>query len=484
MKRFPLALAALLFLPCALLRAGSDTSDWGILRRPLSKVEALNIAIAHNGTILQAQHEVEAAAGVAIQTRAIIFPKLGHTAEYTAREDSLIEQNQDRDVGPITLDLPPPIGTVQSRTFELPKINNQAWASDVRIVQSIYEGGRMLSAVRSARLINEQAVLAFESIVGDTLLSVSIAYDDVLRAAMQIQVRDASVRFLGGYLKETNDKFTAGSLPEFDVLRQSVELANAQAAQVRAVGDYRVAKQQLVQLLGYDLAPTVSDNIPLNLTTPLQARSYGKSLEASLVEARANRTEIAALEKEEQLRDENIVVAKSGYKPSVQAFAGYELTSRVQTRNAGDELHGGLIGAQLSWSIFDGFLTKGRVDEAIARRAKAAEAKAETTRIVDLQVRTAWSDLRTAAAVLAAQGENVRKGERSLELSQIRYNEGASTQIDVLDSQSALTDAHGSYVDALRDHSVARARLFRATGADMQWGGQRRTDSAHALYNK
>ena len=46
------------------------------LTRPLSKVEALNLALAKNGTIRQARKEVEAAAGIAIQTRAILFPTL------------------------------------------------------------------------------------------------------------------------------------------------------------------------------------------------------------------------------------------------------------------------------------------------------------------------------------------------------------------------------------------------------------------------
>jgi outer membrane protein TolC len=103
---------------------------------------------------------------------------------------------RDRNVGPIIINLPPPIGPVQSQVLELPKINNQSWNSDVVVTQSIYEGGRMLSAVRSARLINEQAVLAFQSIVADTLLSVSTAYDDVFRAAMQIQVQTDAVTFL------------------------------------------------------------------------------------------------------------------------------------------------------------------------------------------------------------------------------------------------------------------------------------------------
>jgi outer membrane protein TolC len=449
--------------------AGEAGSNLTVLGRPLSKVDALNIAITHNGTIRQAQKDVEAAAGVAIQTRAIVYPKLANTSQYVARQDSLIEQNEDRNIGPITLDLPPPIGRVELGEFELPKINNQAWYSDFIVTQSIYEGGRLLSSIRSARLINEQAVLAYQSVVADTLLAVSTAYDDVLRAAMQIQVRSDALTFLRGYLGDTTNKYNAGSLPEFDVMRQSAEVGDAQANLVRAVGDHRIAKQQLVELLGYDLSTDVSDDLPLDLSTPLVARPYRKSLSQSLIEARGQRTEILALEKEERLRDEGIIEARAGYKPSVQAFAGYELTSKVQTRTAAEELHGGLIGARLSWSVFDGFLTKGRVDEAIALRGRAGEAKAETIRQVELQVRTAWSDLRTARAVLDAQSGNVKTAQRSLDLAQIRYNEGAGTQIDVLDAQSALTQTRGDYVDALRNYSVSRARLIRATGGDLQW---------------
>jgi outer membrane protein len=460
------ALVYLLLLP-SVIRAGENgTTDFPVLRQPLSKVEALNIAIARNGTILQAKKDVEAAAGVAIQTRAIVFPHVNQRGEYVARNDSLIEQNENGRLG-IVLDLPQPIGTVKE-TVTLPKANNQSWFSDIIITQSIYEGGRLLSAVRSARLINEQAVLAYRSTLADTLLSVATAYDDVLRAAMQINVRTDAVTFLRGYLHDTTSKFNAGTAPEFDVLRETAEVGNAEADRVRAIGDHRVAKQRLVELLGYDLSPAVSDDLPLELTTPLVARPYSQSLSAALSEARQNRTEIRALEKEERLRDEAIIDARAGYKPSVQAFGGYELTSQVESRNAGDELHGGLIGARVSWAVFDGFLTKGKVDEAIARRGKASQAKAETTRQVELQVRTAWSDLRTARAVLDAQVDNVRTAQRSLEIAQTRHNEGAGTQLDVLDAQSALTQARGQYVNALRDHSVARARLFRATGADLQ----------------
>jgi len=365
----PIRIVALAFalLSPSLIRAGEDrTTDFPALRRPLSKIEALNIAIAHNGTILQAKKEVEAAMGVAIQTKAIVYPHVGEAAEYAARSDSLIEQNENRRLG-IALDLPQPIGRV-NETLTLPKVNNQAWSSDIVVTQSIYEGGRILSAVRSARLINEQALLSYRSTVADTLLSVATAYDEVLGAAMQVNVRTDAVTFLSGYLHDTTMKFNNGTAPEFDVLRQTAELGNAEADRIRAIGDHRVAKQRFIEQLGYNLSAAVSDDLPLELTTPLLARPYSKNLPAALFEARQNRTEVLALEKEERLRDEGIITARAGYKPSVQAFASYELTSRVQSRSANDELHGGLVGVRLSWALFDGFLTKGKVTEAVARR--------------------------------------------------------------------------------------------------------------------
>ena len=39
-------------------------------------------------------------------------------------------------------------------------------------------------------------------------------------------------------------------MPEFDVIRQEVEVANGTAQLVEAQGDYRIAKQELVELLG------------------------------------------------------------------------------------------------------------------------------------------------------------------------------------------------------------------------------------------
>jgi Outer membrane efflux protein len=73
-----------------------------------------------------------------------------------------------------------------------------------------------------------------------------------------------------------------------------------------------------------------------------------------------------------------------------------------------------------------------------------------------------------AGSVLIAQTENIKDAEHALALAIDRYEAGTGTQMDVLNAQTALTEARGSYLDALRTYSAARATFVRAPRADLQ----------------
>lgn len=455
------------FLACALF-SGHLLAD-GLpaeLTRPISIADALNLALKQNGTILQAQHQIEAAYGVAIQTRAIALPTLTEHAQYGLRDDGLTET---RTSSPATLTLPDG-STMQVGGGSTQVVNNQHWSSSVQVVQSIYEGGRILSYLRSAKLVSQQAIMNFQSTLADVLFQVRTSYDDALYFAKQIDVRAASVKLLTEQLDLTKKRAEAGVTTDFEVLRAEVELANAQPPLITARNDFAIAKQKLVQLMGFDLPATASDDLPLTLSSQLVAKPYEGELSDAVSRALAKRPELAALEKGLALSKEKLVSAKAGYKPSVQVFSGYDVVNQTASRNAGDYVSGWNVGGQVSWPIFDGFLTKGRVQEAQAIYAKNSEGLADAKRQVALEVRTAWSTLRQAKAVLLSQEKNIATAAESLRLAGIRYEAGTGTQIDVLSAQTALTDARVSYVQALRGYSVSRARLERAVGDDLLLG--------------
>ena len=219
--------------------------------------------------------------------------------------------------------------------------------------------------------------------------------------------------------------------------------------------------------MGYDEPHQISNNLPLRLSTPLRSPAYEGDLAAALAVAETQRSDLAALAVAKKLGDEAIVVAKSGYKPSVQVFAGYQALSRAQSRDPGDPVSGGLTGLQFQWAIFDGLLTAGRVQEARARRDQIGHNTDDARRRVGLEVRSAWERMKQARVILEVQGGNVKAAGRTIELAETRFNTGSGSQVETLSAQTAMTDARDFYATALRNYSVAYSQLLRATGEDM-----------------
>ena len=436
----------LLALLCSSAPAGQPIST-NLLAQPLSLAQALEIAMRQNSGILQAKADLKANHGVVVQTRSIVMPRLVASGNYKAQDVAAIEN------------LPVPgIAIVQA---------NQTWQTDIRVVQSIYEGGRLKSALRSARLSRRAAINNYKTVVSDTVLNVRLSDEDVLLGRQEIEVQEASVKLLTKELEDVQRRFNAGTVPRFNVLRAEVELANAQPKLIRARNSYRIAKNNLSNLLGYDLPQTVWEDIPLQLSDVLQAKPYEVDLPSAIDQALTNRTELAALHDAQGLRAEDIINAKSGYKPTAQAFAGYAWRSPSFERDLTQAFGGWLAGAQVSWNLYDGGLTRGKVMEAQARYDRAHEDIDAGRRRIELEVRTAYSDFVQAKEVLESQKKVQEQAEEALRLAEARMDAGTGTQLDVLGAQTSLTEARTTQVLALRDYSVARARLERAIGQNV-----------------
>jgi len=204
------------------------------------------------------------------------------------------------------------------------------------------------------------------------------------------------------------------------------------------------------------------------LSDTLQASPLDVDLPAALARAVEKRPELAALRKVESLRREDVVQAKAGFKPSAQIFGGYQWQNPPYEKNLGADLYGWVAGAQISWNIFDFGLTRGKIMESQAHYERARLDVDETRRQIELEVRTAYSNFIEAREVLESQKAVQEEAEEALRLAEARMAAGSSTQLDVLNAQTALTQARTTQAQALHDYSVARARFQRAVGEDME----------------
>jgi len=428
--------------------ANTNTVSWP--STALSLRDAVEVALRQNSEVQKSKADLEAAFGVVVQTRAIQYPTVRATGFHTLTDQAAIEQ-------------------VAGGFFRAP---DQAWQLRVQVTQSIYEGGRIDSAKRTAELTRDQALLQHQTIIADTVLAVRLNYDDALLATQQIVVQEASLELLKKELQDNQRRFEAGTVPRFNVLRAEVELANARPRLIRARNALRIAKNNLANLLGYNVPRTVVEDIPLQLSGQLAADPTPLELPVALAKALEQRTELAVLHKAERLRKEAIITAEAAGKPSAQIYAGLSSRSSRFSQHLTRDFSGWDIGWQASWNIFDGWLIKGRVAEANARHRRASEEIEEIARRIEVDVRTAYSNFIEAQEVLESQKKVQEQAEEALRLANARTEAGTGTQLDVLNAQTALTVARSTQVEALHAYSVARARLDRAMGTTLSVDGK------------
>ena len=418
----------------------TSTNLPGWLTKPLSLTEAMNLTLQHNRTILKSERDLEIAAGISLETRAVAVPKVVSTGKYTETDEDAVQ------------------------AFFNQPIDNRNWNANIQIVQSIYEGGRIVSSFRAAKLVKEQAFLQHQSIVADQLLATRVAYYGVLLAAQEIVVNEASVSLLTKELEEQQRRYEAGTVPRFNVLRAEVAVANARPPLIRARNALRVTKNNLTQQLGYDLPRHIWENIPLQLTDTLNVGPFPVQLSDAIGLALERRTELGALRKAELLRKEDIVSAKSGRLPSLQAFAGWGWRDSAFTTALDDDVDGWQVGAQLNWYIFDGLATRGKVAQAKAAHEKSRVQLDDTSSLIELEVRTAYTTFVAATEVLESQKKVQEQAEEALRLANSRAAAGTGTQLDVLQAETALTEARTTQIQAEYAYAVAVAKLERSIG--------------------
>lgn len=420
----------------------SNAPVW--MTQPLTLTQSLNLALQENGSVLRGKSDLEAQYGVVVQTRAVAIPKVQATGNYQT--------------------------TTETETYPFPNpppAQGQTWNAGIQVSQAIYQGGQIRSALRTAKYTKEQAILNYETVIADALLRVRIAYYDVLAAAEQVVVEEASVKLLSEEVDDQTRRYEAGTVPRFNVLQAQVQLANERPKLIRARNSFRVAKNLLVNELGARLPAEVLQDVPMKLTDKLDADPYQLDLPSGIEQALQKRTELLALEKQQDLAKEAVTTANGYYRPTISVFGGYGGRNTAFDNDLQHDVKGWTGGAQATWNIFDGLLTQGKIQTANAQLDGAKVDVENEARTIELEVRTDYSDFIEAREVLASQETVLAEAAESLRLASARSDAGTGTQLDVLSAETQLTQARSTQVQALHDYDVARARLERAIGLNI-----------------
>jgi outer membrane protein len=414
------------------------------LNGTLNVDEAVDLAVRQNPEVLKALRELERSHGQVVEVRALALPHLALAANYSQTDAGIVSQ-----------------GAANAFT------QNKSWRIALEVKQVLYSGGLVGSEIKAARLTQDAAYYSLRDAVDRVVGQVRQQFSQVLVAEALVKVAQESVELASQQLKDAQNRFEAGTVPRFNVLRAEVEAANVKPGLIRAKNDFLIGKLQLAKILA--LEPSDSGKPGFQCIGELRISPRLFDLGEALSLAIARRPSLKAQRQQILIEKEKVIGAQSGYKPRIDATGGVEMLQKSSSQALDASVQGYFLGITGSWKIFDSFETSGQVAQAKARMQSATAGYDDALRTVELEVQKAHADLLQYRETVESQQKNVEQAVEALRLAQERLSAGAGTQLEVLDARVALTRARTTEVQARADYVRSLAEFDRATATDTEY---------------
>ena len=269
-------------------------------------------------------------------------------------------------------------------------------------------------------------------------------------------LRDTVVQYEHA-LQLNEDLYDGGATSEVDV-EQARTILETTRAQMIDVGVARAQYEHAAAVL-VGKPPAEFSLPPLPLTTPPPPIPI--ALPSELLE---RRPDIAISERQVAAANAQVGLAKLAYYPVVNLFASGGLESgSITTLFQGPSALWSVGGSAL-WTVFDVGRRRALNDEAKASYESTVDSYRQTVLTAFQQVEDNMAALRILEQEAGVQATAVEAAERSLSLSNTRYDGGVTSYLEVITAQNAALSDEVTAVNILGRRMASAVLLIEALG--------------------
>lgn len=322
--------------------------------------------------------------------------------------------------------------------------------------------GRLSAGQDAARAELEASNASREAVRLALAAQVSKAWFALRSFDQQAALTRQAIELRDGALVLQRKRYQAGVLSQFDLRQLEAETAAARAQLPPIEREREREETALAVLLGWTPADVFEKKIPVDSREhSLLAPVVPAGLPSQLL---LRRPDLVEAERRLAALNARIAVARAEIFPTISLTAALGVESAV----LGNLLSGsaGLwtLGAALAQPIFSGGRSEARVAASEARERAAVVQYVQAIRNAFAEVRTALAVQARARESFEAESKRAAALADALRLARLRYDNGVSSQLEVIDAQRGLLAAQIARVEALRAQRAAIADLFRALG--------------------
>lgn len=341
---------------------------------------------------------------------------------------------------------------------------SNAFSNGISVNIPLYTGGLVEGQIDVAKLGKTNAQEEILRVEQATKYSAIEGYYGLL-AYQELQgVYHEAVDNLQGHLDNVQAQYNVGTKAKVDVLSSDVSLANAKTTAITADNNVAIAESNLNNILGLPL------ETKLNLADhQLPFDTYNISLQEAMDYAMKYRPEVLQAAIAVQEAERSIDIADAGNKPTVAITGGNDWADNTFPGIDANKRSWKVV-AGVTYNFYDGGATKAKVNQAKQDLLVARETEQKTRESVQLQVKQAYLNIRSAAQKVEETQTVVDQARENYRIQNIRYQAGVGINLDVLDAQLSLNQAQVNHIQALYDYNVGIAKLEQVMGVDVESG--------------
>src|SRR5438128_830656 len=329
---------------------------------------------------------------------------------------------------------------------------NASWDLDVfgRIRHSVQAQGALVGVAQES-LRDVQVTLTAE---------LARAYFELRGAQEQLAVARENAENQRRTFEVTRQRLDAGRGSAFDTERAQAQLSSTLASIPAHEAQVAAAQYRIGVLVGRSPTEVARElEQPGQLPTLPDVTAIGKPDEVIRY-----RPDVAVAERVAAAQGALVGAAKASYLPRVTigGSAGYTAPEFNAVGNQGTIRY--VVGPVISWPALNLGRVRAEVDAAQAREAAA---RADYNRVVLAameEMENALTRYRTARVRVERLQEASAASERAAELARLRFNEGMTDFLQVLDAQRTELEAQDRLAQGRTDAATAYAAMYKAVG--------------------
>lgn len=323
--------------------------------------------------------------------------------------------------------------------------------------------------LKTAQADSEQAALELSATEQALVLQSAEVYFSILRSQDSLAASQAEEKAFERQHELASARFDVGLSDKTDVLQAQAAYDNARANRIQTKQHVEDALQALETLTNHPLQTLqgIRHSLPIQPPAPNDAGAW-------VDRALADNLQLRAMDLALEAAQHDLRTRKAAHAPTLDAVAQYQkgdndslgfanrgMGSPTYNRHAEQTV----IGLQLNIPLYTGGATSSRVRQGVYQLHNAEHSKEGLRRQTVQNARNLHRAVNTDVEQVQARKQTILSSQSALEATEVGYEVGTRTMVDVLDAQRQLYAAVRNYNNARYDYILNTLRLQQTAGS-------------------